>query len=106
MKSYTAKCLANKYFTYIKTHQGELASDLYLAMRRVAISCDDYENAFDWYGPAVFSQTTEEYFQTNIKKNDKVGTSIQGLIVQRNFRAETKVARRCYKHPGPWPKTV
>lgn len=72
LKSYTAQCIANKYFTDIKTHQGELASDLYLAMRRVAIGCDDYENAFDWYGPAVFSQTTEEYFQTNIKKSDKL----------------------------------
>ena len=72
LESYTAKCIANKYFTDIKTHQGELTSDIYFALRRVAIGCDDYDNAFDWYGPAVFHQTIEEYFQTNIKKKDKL----------------------------------
>ena len=58
LKSYTAQCLANKYFTNIKVHHGELASDLYFALRRVAIGCDDYENAFVWYGPAVFMEDT------------------------------------------------
>ena len=71
LKSHTARSLAGKYYTNIKTHQGELASDLYLALRRAAIGCQDYENAFVWYGPVVFSQTTEEYFQTNIRQSDK-----------------------------------
>ncbi len=72
LESYTAKCIANKYFTDIKTHQGELTSDLYFALRRVAIGCNDHKNAFVWYGPEVFSQTIEEYFQTNIKTKDRL----------------------------------
>ncbi len=71
LKSYTAGAIAGKYYAKISIHHGELASDLYLALRRVAMGCDNYENAFLWYAPKVFIQTTEEYFQTNIRQSDK-----------------------------------
>jgi DNA-binding CsgD family transcriptional regulator len=72
LQTQTARSIASKYYTDICSHHDELVSDLYFALRRVAIGCQDYENAFVWYGPAVFSQTTEEFFLSHIKRYDKL----------------------------------
>ena len=71
LETYTAKHICKKYYANIDASYGELKSELYFALRKIACYCDDRENAFVWYGPVVFRNTTEEYFINNIRKASK-----------------------------------
>ena len=73
LETCTAKQICRKYYANIETSYGELKSELYFALRKIACYCDDRENAFIWYGPVVFSSTMEEYFINNIRKADREG---------------------------------
>ena len=96
LDSQTAKRIADKYYTKIEIHKGELVSDLFLALRRMAVYCNCYENAFLWYGPVVLSHTLEEYFQMNIQNTDKLRDPWKRKRLEEKGRSILLVQRQKY----------
>lgn len=72
LETSTAKQIVSKYFTKMDDCSDELTSELYFALRKIAFYCDDKGTAFSWYGPEVFRNTLEEYFQQPIKLRDRM----------------------------------